>query len=65
MRPCRDYLDVVNKFMSTEAEMRSQLEQQQGHIKTGLSKLMETQSQVLSHSMLDCMLVMRLFIQKR
>jgi dynein heavy chain 1 len=39
-------LDVVNKFVATEAEMRSQLEQQQGHIRTGLNRLLETQAQV-------------------
>lgn len=47
MQPLRrDFLDLINKFVSTENEKRSSLEDQQTHIRTGLLKLSETQEQV-------------------
>ena len=42
----RDYLDLIRKFTRTEAEKRGSLEDQQTHLRTGLDKLLETQSQV-------------------
>lgn len=50
---CRDYLDLIHKFIATENEKRSSLEDQQTHIRTGLLKLAETQEQVtlLNHEM--------------
>lgn len=42
----RDFLDLINKFISTEQEKRSYLEDQQTHIRTGLQKLIETQDRV-------------------
>jgi dynein heavy chain 1 len=42
----RDFLDLINKFISTEREKRSFLEDQQTHIRTGLQKLVETQDRV-------------------
>lgn len=42
----RDFLDLINKFLKTEEEKRTALEEQQGHIRTGLQKLLETQDQV-------------------
>lgn len=42
----RDFLDVIRKFVVTEQEKRSSLEEQQTHIRTGLQKLLETQEEV-------------------
>ena len=42
----RDFLDSIKKFLSTENEKRTSLEEQQTHIRTGLQKLLETQDQV-------------------
>ena len=42
----RDYLDLIRKFVAVEREKRTSLEDQQTHIRTGLNKLLETQSQV-------------------
>jgi dynein heavy chain 1 len=42
----RDFLDLILKFVSIEAEKRSNLEDKQTHIRTGLDKLVETQNQV-------------------
>jgi dynein heavy chain 1 len=39
-------LDLIKKFVTTENEKRTLLEDQQTHIRTGLEKLTETQSQV-------------------
>lgn len=49
----RDFLELIRKFIRTEQEKRSLLEEQQTHIRTGLDKLLETQSQVatLRHEM--------------
>jgi len=51
----RDYLDLIRKFVSVEREKRTSLEDQQTHIRTGLNKLLETQSQVttLRHEMVE------------
>ena len=43
----RDYLDMINQFLSIENEKRSSLEEQQTHIRAGLQKLEETQEQVV------------------
>ena len=43
----RDYLDLINKFVSIEYEKRTSLEDKQTHIRTGLEKLLETQNQVV------------------
>jgi hypothetical protein len=56
-------LDIVNKFVATEAESRSQLEQQQGHIRTGLGKLLETQNQVTYCSSFAFVLLFILSVQ--
>ena len=45
MHLIRDYLDLIRKFTRTEAEKRGSLEDQQTHLRTGLDKLLETQSQ--------------------
>lgn len=42
----RDFLDLIMKFVEIEQEKRSSLEDQQTHIRTGLTKLLETQSEV-------------------
>ena len=42
----RDFLDSIKKFVDTENEKRTFLEEQQTHIRTGLQKLLETQDQV-------------------
>lgn len=42
----RDFLDVIRKFVVTEQEKRSSLEEQQTHIRTGLQKLLDTQVEV-------------------
>jgi dynein heavy chain 1 len=42
----RDYLDFINKFLKLEEEKRSELEDQQTHIRTGLQKLLQTSEQV-------------------
>ena len=42
----RDFLDSIKKFVDTENEKRTFLEEQQTHIRTGLLKLRETQDQV-------------------
>lgn len=42
----RDYLDLINKFVAIEIEKRTNLEEKQTHIRTGLEKLLETQNQV-------------------
>eukprot|EP01035_Chromulina_nebulosa_P017680 gene17680-23270_t len=42
----RDYLDLINKFIKTENEKRSHLEEQQTHIRTGLQKIIETKDKV-------------------
>jgi dynein heavy chain 1, cytosolic len=42
----RDFLDSIKKFVDTENEKRTFLEEQQTHIRTGLLKLLETQDQV-------------------
>jgi dynein heavy chain 1, cytosolic len=42
----RDYLDFIRKFMQTENEKRSYLEERQTHIRIGLQKLLETQDRV-------------------
>ena len=42
----RDYLDLINKFVTLEAEKRSMLQEQQTHIRQGLHKMLETSEQV-------------------
>jgi dynein heavy chain 1 len=42
----RDYLDFINKFIKLEDEKRSALQDQQTHIRMGLTKLLETSEQV-------------------
>ena len=42
----RDFFDSIKKFVDTENEKRTFLEEQQTHIRTGLLKLRETQDQV-------------------
>ncbi|RYH29526.1 AAA family ATPase, partial [archaeon] len=42
----RDFLDLINKFIKTECEMKDALEDQQTHVRAGLQKLLETQDQV-------------------
>ena len=42
----RDFLDLITKFVEIEKEKRSSLEDQQTHIRNGLTKLLETQAEV-------------------
>ena len=43
----RDYLDFIRHFIEIQKEKRSELEEQQFHINTGLTKLKETEEEVL------------------
>ena len=43
----RDYLDFIKQFVSLQQEKKTQLEEQQFHINSGLQKLQVTEEQVM------------------